>query len=130
MPNPNGVELATNNAEYYGIPPQNEGETNTAFRSRVSGALRGKGMFIEAHESYNNRYHDEPDATGECPTAVGILGAVASVMHPENHIGKTLDDERNIGDDVALGSYIKHRKSPDVESMELQILLTMLGGMK
>lgn len=129
MPDRNGVELASRNAKDYDITPQAEGEPNEAFRSRVAGALRSQMKFIEAHESYNNRYHDEPDETGECPTGTGILGAVALTMAKDNPLGKESDEERNIGHDIAAG-YVKHKPPREQDDARLTLLMAMLGGMR
>ena len=67
--------LATEYAKYYEIDPQHEGESDAAFKSRVSGALRAQGRLIEAHEAYQNERYEESD-----DVMTGILGAVAQAM--------------------------------------------------
>lgn len=42
--------LATQYAQWHGIAAQKEGESDGAFRDRVSGELRKAGNIIEAHE--------------------------------------------------------------------------------
>lgn len=85
--------------DYLGLP-QKEGETDVAFRERIAGVLRGKGQIIEAHEVRTGRRYDDPEQD-EMGTMVGIIGAITQEMI--GHRYSPLDDERQVGDDLAVG---------------------------
>jgi hypothetical protein len=87
--------LATEYAKYYKIAPQRKNETDAAFRSRVSAALRDRGYITEAHEAYRDeRYEDSSDVI------TGIMGAMTQVLLKKNYGSH---GERQIGDDIAVG---------------------------
>ena len=46
--------ITAQRAQEFGLPAQQEGESDTVFRARVSGALRDQGRIIEAHEAHTN----------------------------------------------------------------------------
>ena len=107
--------LATEYAKYYEIDPQHEGESDAAFKSRVSGALRAQGRLIEAHEAYQNERYEESD-----DVMTGILGAVAQAMQGIDYGG---DDERKVGDDIAAGTIVKSTKRDDALMALMALML-------
>lgn len=109
--------LATEYAEWYGLPAQAETEDDYAFRSRVAGQLRDMGHIIEAHEAQNNaRYEDSED------TMTGIFGAVAQAMSGVKYGSR---GERQVGDDIAAGYVTRHKKKePDLAVMLMAIMMS------
>lgn len=104
---------ATEYAKYYGIPEQREGESDSKFRSRVSGELRAKNKIIEAHEAYSDKPYDSDPLT-----MLGILGGVAEEMHGRH----APDPERQIGDDIAAGMIVND-DTPKPSAAELLLAL-------
>jgi hypothetical protein len=96
--------LATEYAQYYGIPAQGEGETDLAFRTRVSGVLRAKGLIIEAHEAYQDSRYEEGYA-GSADVMTGVMGAMALALSDRDY---GVDGARQVGDDIAAGIIARH----------------------
>lgn len=96
----------------FGIETQQDGEGDSAYRSRVATALREQGHIIEAHEAYNNAlYNDSPDAMTD------IMGAVAQAMNRRNYSGNP------IGNDIAAGVVAQSPKRNNDLGMLLLALL-------
>ncbi len=89
--------LATEYAKWYEIEPQKEGESDSAFRDRVSGALRDAGRIIEAHEVAQDKRYDAGDGD---MVRTGIMGAMAMALQEKSYgrTGSTLVD-----DEIAAG---------------------------
>lgn len=120
MPDKNGNEIATMYVGHYGIEPQAEGESNAAFRSRVADVLRRKGLVIDAHEVYVNRYHDEKTDDPLDSAMTGITGAVALALSGQNSV--------DMGHDFAAGVYVKTpQRSPEADNA-LVMLAMLMGG--
>lgn len=113
--------LATEYAGYFNIPPQSEGESDSVFRDRVSGALRAAGYVIEAHEVAQNTRYDADD--GDMVLA-GILGAVSMAYRGKNYgqAGSTL-----VGDEIAAGVIEQSPEKPRMSALEIEILLALRG---
>ena len=114
-----GTEITAQRASEFGIEGQREGESDSNFRDRVSGALRATGNIIEAHEAFNNSLYDDPD--GDAMT--GIMGAVAQALQGRNYGAKT--GSQQVGDDIASGIV---SQSPKDDSAGLFGLLAILLG--
>jgi hypothetical protein len=97
--------IATEYAKLYNIEPQQEGESDLAFRSRVAGALRKHGLLVEAHEAYSDAYFDQSDGV-----MTGLVGAAAQAMQGVDY-GK--DGQQQVGDDIAAGYLVEHPKPKD-----------------
>lgn len=109
--------LAHHTAQDYGIEAQREGESDSAFKHRVSGALRAAGHIIEAHEALQDKFFDEsPDVM------TGITGAVAQAMQGKDY---HLDGEQQVGMDIAAGVVSQALKK---DNSALLLLAMMLGG--
>ena len=89
--------LATQYAEWHKIEGQRAGESDTAFRERVSGALRDAGNIIEAHEVAQNARWDAEDG-GMVQT--GIAGALAMDLQGVSYGRK---GSALVGDEIAAG---------------------------
>jgi len=89
-------------SEYYGYPPQKEGESDENFKARIGGALRDDGHVIEAHELHRGKLFDDPD--GDDDVITGVTGALAQAMGGFD-LGKTGDTQ--VGDDIAVGLLVK-----------------------
>lgn len=109
--------LATDYAKYYGIAPQGDDETDSAFRGRVSGILRGQGRIIEAHEAHNDKRYDDSENA-----MTGIMGAVAGALYGTDYGSR---GERQVGDDIAIGALVRYPK-PEPDPMML-LLAAMMG---
>ena len=92
--------LATEHAEYYRIPPQADGESDLAFRTRVSVELRQRGNLIEAHEAYQDERYEQSDSV-----MTGLIGVVAQAMAGKYYPGDP------IGNDITCGVVAQHPKS-------------------
>lgn len=101
--------------------PQIEGESDSAYRSRIAGVLRGNGQIIEAHEVYSGRRWDDPEQSTTGPMA-GIMGATAQVFN--GHEYSPHDPERQIGDDIAAGVVVS---IPDRGSEYMRQVFDLLG---
>lgn len=112
--------LAKQRAREFNIA-QKPGESDDAFRSRVSEELRQQGNFIEAHEAYSGRLYDDPEQ-GQTGPMVGIFGAVAHALQGRDHSPQ--DPKRQIGDDIASGVVAGHR---DTSKDSLLSMLSLLG---
>ena len=109
--------LATEYAQWYGIEKQGENESDTAFQSRVSGALRDAGNIIEAHEVAQNKRFD---AEGSDMVQSGIMGAVAMAMSNTDYgrSGSSL-----VGDEIAAGVVASKPKNDNDALMALLSVL-------
>ena len=110
--------LATEYAQYYKVEAQREGESDTAFRGRVSGALRDMGHIIEAHEAYQDERYENSDSV-----TTGIMGAMAQALHGVNYHSS---GERQIEDDIAAG-IVSQAPKKDTDPM-MAILAILLSG--
>lgn len=111
--------LATEYAKYYKIAPQGESETDAAFTSRVSGALRDAGHIIEAHEVAQNKLYD---ADGGDNVIAEIAGAVAMALQGKSY-GST--GGNRIGDEIAAGVVATSpKRETDLTSLLLAIMLS------
>ncbi len=109
--------LATEYAQYYNIEAQREGESDLAFRSRVSGKLRDAGKIIEAHEAYQDKRYEDSDSV-----VTGITGALAQAFQGVNYDSH---GERQVGDDIAAGILARtSKKEVDPMMMLLACLLS------
>lgn len=113
-----GVAYTAQRAQWFGISPQGEAESNIEFRERVAGELRDKGRIIEAHEAYHNCLYDDPSGA----PMTGIIGAVAQVMQG---IDYGSSGNRQIGDDIAAG--VAATRPPDPDPM-MMLFAVMFGG--
>ena len=109
--------LATEYAQWHGIEKQGENESDTAFQSRVSGALRDAGNIIEAHEVAQNKRFD---AEGSDMVRSGIMGAVAMAISNTNYgrSGSSL-----VGDEIAAGVVAGAKKRDDSAMLMLAMLM-------
>jgi len=110
--------LATQYAEYCGIEAQREGESDLAFRSRVSGALRDQGKLIEAHEAYQDKRWDEDGGV-----SLGIMGAMAQLMQGVDY---HVSGEQQIGADLAAGVVVQNPK-PEVSLDALLLAMALFS---
>ena len=94
--------LATGYAEYYGIEPQREDESDKGFRGRVATALRQSGHLVEAHEAYQDARYETSD-----DVMTGLFGVVAQALAGTNYGGDP------IGNDLAAGGLVRHQMSPE-----------------
>lgn len=113
--------LATQYAEWYDIEPQKEGESDSAFTSRVSGALRDAGHIVEAHEVHANKRYDE-EGSGAMD---GIIGAVAMALQGKSY-GKT--GYTLVGDEIAAGVVAQAPEEPKMSAAEVMLYMAMFGG--
>ena len=111
--------ITAQRAQEFDIPPQSDGESDMAFRTRVSGALRAAGHIIEAHEAYRDALYNDPDSG--CMD--GIIGAVAQIMQGVDYHS---DGEHQVGDDIAAGLYVQHKHDDD--SMMALLAVMLFGG--
>lgn len=114
-------EITEQRAKEFGIEVQREGESDSAFRHRVSGEIRKKGHIIEAHEAMQNKLYNDPDG-GD--VMGGIFGAVAQAMQG-NPYGK-LDGEQQVGTDIAAGIVAKQPKRSGSDDAMLMLLMAMM----
>ncbi len=80
--------------------PQAAGESDSDYRRRIAGVLRGEGRIIEAHEVLSGRRYDDPEQ-GELGPMAGILGAFAQIYSGREY--SPLDPARQVEDDVMVG---------------------------
>lgn len=110
--------LATKYASYYGIAPQQDNETDAAFRDRVSGALRDMGHIIEAHEAFRDERYEQ---SGHVMT--GVFGALAQALQGVDY---HRTGASQVGDDIAAGTIIESRK-PKMTPEEALFMVTLFG---
>lgn len=114
-------------AQEFNLPPQGPDESESAFKDRISGALRDMGHIIEAHEAATGKlYNDGGDDPLSNPMT-GIMGALAQKMQGVDY---HQSGSNQVGLDVAAG-YVK--KDPPREPFggltpELAILACALFG--
>jgi hypothetical protein len=113
--------ITTQRAKEFGLNPQAEGESDMAFRNRVSGRLRDMGHLIEAHEAYSDRLYDDPE--GDAMT--GVIGAIAQAMQGRDY-GKRGSDQ--IGVDIAAGLHTQHAERSNPSANALMLMMAMLTG--
>lgn len=104
------VNWTATRATEFDLPPQGDGESDKAFRERISSALRDMGFPIEAHEAYQNALYDDPNVL------TGLYGVAAQAIVQD--YGKT--DGDRVGDDIAAGHIVR---APKQESDPLLLLL-------
>ncbi len=115
-----GMEITSQRAREFNIEGQREGESDTAFRSRVAGSLREAGCLIEAHEAFTNALYDDPEGGA----MTGIFGALAQAFQGRDYGARTGYDQ--IGDDIAAGTLAQE---PDRSmSPEMALLMIELFG--
>jgi hypothetical protein len=110
--------------DYYGIADQQPGETDSAFRHRVAGALRDAGRLIEAHEVQQGCRWDDPN--GGKGVLTGVTGAIAqTVQGADYHVS----GEQQVGADIAAGAIVEHeRDNPPMTPAEALLIAAMFGG--
>ena len=109
--------ITAQRAREFDIEPQQENESDSAFRCRVSGMLREAGHLIEAHEAFQNALYDQSD-----DVMTGIFGAVAMAMQGVNY---SSDGMHQVGDDIAAGTVAQHPQDDD--AAKLAMLAIVLG---
>ena len=109
--------LATQYADFYGVAPQQDDESDYLFRHRVAGTLRNMGKLIEAHEVQQDaRIEDSEDVL------TGVIGAVALALQG---IDYGVGGEQQVGCDIAAGHLVK---SPQPKlSPEAALLAVLLA---
>jgi hypothetical protein len=112
--------ITAQRAQEFGIALQGEGETDTAFRERVSGILRQQGRIIEAHEALCNRLYDNDPDGG---VMQGIMGAMAGAMYEKQY---SRDGVSQVGDDIAMGGIVSEQRKPDLPP-EMMLLACLLA---
>ena len=110
--------LATEYASYYKIDPQQDNETDAAFRDRVSGALRDMGHIIEAHEAFRDERYEQSD-----DVMTGVFGALAQAIQG---IDYRRTGSHQVGDDIAAGTVLKYQK-PKMTQEEAQLAVALFG---
>lgn len=96
--------LATEYAKYYGVEEQREGESDMAFRGRVSTALRDMGHVIEAHEAYQDERYEDSDSV-----VTGLFGVMAQALQGTRYGGDLM------GNDIVAGILVRHQMSPEYQ---------------
>lgn len=112
--------LATQYAEWYGIAPRGEDESDSAFKERVSGALRDQGHIIEAHEVHADACWDADGGTA----FDGVMGAVAMALQNRNY-GST--GYNLVGDEIAAGVIAQSEPKLKLSVAEIMIALELFG---
>lgn len=115
-----GTNITAQRAQEFNIPAQQPNETDEAFRTRVSGVLRGQGHIIEAHEAYQNALYDQDENA-----MTGIFGAVAQALNGKDYSPD--DPQRQVGDDIAAG-VVASSKKPKMDADMLLAYLALFGG--
>lgn len=110
--------LATEYAKWYDIAPQEENESDSAFRNRVSGILRNSGNIIEAHEVAQDARWDSE--SGGDMVQKGLLGAMAMALQNKNY-GR--DGSDLVGDEIAAGVIAT---SPKQDLDPMMVLLSVM----
>ena len=113
------LEITAQRAREFNIAAQEAGESDDAFRHRVSGALRAQGHIIEAHEACQNALYDDPTAN----VMTGIFGAMAQMMQGREY--RLSDGMRQVGDDIAAGVVAQ---TPQDDSAGMLAVLAVLMG--
>ncbi len=113
--------LATEYANYYNIPPQEENESNNQFQHRVAGALRDQGHIIEAHEAQHNARYDQNENV-----MAGIAGAMAMAIQGVSYGSAS---SSLVGDELAAGTIALSPK-PDFSADELLLTMMLRGYLK
>ena len=113
------MSITAQRAQEFGIEAQQDGESETAFRQRVSGELRRMGHIIEAHEAYANALYDQSN-----DVMTGIFGAMAQKL--QGHEYSPRDGMRQVGDDLAAGIVAQ---APQDDSAGLLAVLAVMMGM-
>lgn len=110
-------------AEEYKISGQGANESDSAFKNRVSGVLRGMGKIIEAHEAFTNCLFDQPrDALND--PMLGIQGAIATALQEKSY---NPDGMHKVGDDIAAG--IESQSPPKRRGSMMEFALLMMMGL-
>ena len=111
--------ITNQRAREYDLPPQEESESDNAFRARIAAALRDKGLLIEAHEAMCDRLYDDPGKGLMDDPTVGITGAVAQVWLGVNY---HVSGDKQVACDVVAGHVAKAPK-PNTEMLLLALLM-------
>jgi hypothetical protein len=96
--------------EYLELEGPREDESGVRFRERISGALRDRGMVIEAHEALRGRRWSasaDPGLGHPDSVLTGLAGHVAITMQrgaPYSHDGVS-----QVGDEIAAGVVMTNR---------------------
>lgn len=115
-----GTEITAQRANEFGLEPQGEKESDTAFRERISGKLRDMGQLVEAHEAHANALYDDPEGGA----MTGIMGAVSQALQRTNY-GSS--GSGAVGIDIAAGTVASKPSDPAADAM-LVLFATLLGG--
>jgi hypothetical protein len=107
-------------ASYYQIELQKEGELDRDYRNRVAGALRDKGLLIEAHELHSGKRWDAEGSD----VMTGVIGALAQKLQGVDYGSSGY---RQIGDDIAAGTIVQHKRETSPEMALIAILMSEAG---
>ncbi len=119
-----GVEFTAELAKYHKIDPQGSDESESAFKHRVSGALREMGHLIEAHEAFHNQRYDE-EGGGALNPMVGLLGAAALASAGRDFGGSGTS---RIGDEMMAGVIAKEPRRSDDSAAMMMLAIAMMGS--
>ena len=108
-------EYTDQRADWFGIPKQQDGESNQTYRDRVASAIRAKGHIIEAHEAQTNALYDDPNGGA----MTGIMGAMAQALEGRNYGGDQIDN------DIAAGVVAQAPKQSSEFAGLLALMLAM-----
>lgn len=108
-------------ANYYKIETQRDGESDRDYRNRVAGALRDKGLLIEAHEIHSGKRWDAEGSD----VMTGVIGALAQAVQDVDYGSSGY---RQIGDDIAAGTVIQHKRETSPEMALIAILMSEAAG--
>lgn len=113
--------LATQYAEWHNIQPQQDCESDNAFKNRVSGTLRDAGNIIESHEVAQDKRYDED---GGDMVMSGIAGAAAMAMQEKDYGSR---GSSRVGDEIAAGVIAQAIPKPKMSVDEVMLMMAMFG---
>lgn len=127
-PKPEKNLVTAQRAQEYNLPPQGPDESESAFKNRISGALRDMGHIIEAHEAATGKlYNDGGDDPMSNPMT-GIMGVLAQKMQGVDYHQSA---SNQVGMDVAAGYVATHKKPGALEGLSPELLVmaaALFGG--
>lgn len=103
-------------AKEFGLPPQGRKESESAFRARISGALRDNGHIIEAHEAATGKLYDDENEIAMS----GITGALAQKMQGVNY---RQSGSNQVGTDVAAGCVATNKNPIELSGLRPEFLI-------
>jgi hypothetical protein len=127
-PKPEKNWVTAERAKEYNLPPQGPEESESAFRDRISGALRSMGHIIEAHEAATGKLYNDGGENPLDDPMTGIMGALAQKMQGTKYPANTGSDQ--VGLDVAAGVHATNKRHGALDGLspELAILACALFG--